>query len=142
MTFDDLVTLLKLEVKSLSSKLVDNDFNNSINDAIRETGFSLPTDDAFQILWLKNRSKRYLFFYLLSESAHKFKYEQINLNQRFDHYMSLIKLMDEQFEKAIEENPSLFGDSKIAAYLCGGMKFDAGFVYDYLGKDITYKAVV
>jgi hypothetical protein len=140
MTSDDMVDLVKAEVKSLSSKLAEDDYTNAIEDAKRETGFGLPTDDPFRILWLKNRAKRHLFFYLMSESAHKFKYDTINLNQRFEHYMSLITMMDQQFEKVMEDNPELFGDEVLAAYLYGGMKVDAGFIYDYLGRDVTYKA--
>ncbi len=136
MTRDEMLELLPTEVRGLSNYLTDDDYSNACDDASRETGWSFPVTDDFQILWIKNRAKRHLFFYLLSESAHKFKYEGISLNQRFDHYLALTKQMDSDFKEVQETSPEEFmtGDS----YLLFGTKIDAGFSYDEIGEDTTF----
>jgi len=138
MTKAELLELLKQEVKGLSSYLEDpTDYDNAIDDAQRETGWTLPVSGSFQELWIKQRSKRYLFFYLYSESAHKFKYKQINLQHRFEHYDKMIKAMDEAYLTAVEERPDLFAGVSMSHLF--GTKVDAGFAYDRTGRDITYR---
>ena len=77
LTKNQMMTLLEKEVKGLTSYLDSDDYSNACDDASRETGFTFPVADGFQTLWMKSRAKRHIFFYLLTESAHKFKYEQI-----------------------------------------------------------------
>ena len=136
MTKDELIVLLKAEV--VISALVDADYSNACDDASRETTWAFPVSTNFKILWMKDRAKRALFFYLASQSAHKFKVKQISLNQRFDHYLKLIEYMDDQFTEAVEAYPAEFGDVDI--YKMFGTKVDAGFATDGLGRDITYDA--
>jgi len=136
MTRDEMLELLPLEVRGLNNYLVDEDYSNACDDAARDTGWSFPITDDFRILWQKNRAKRHLFFYLLSESAHKFKYEGISLNQRFDHYFTLVNKMDSEFEKVQETHPEEF--MTVDSYLLFGTKIDAGFSYDEVGRDTTY----
>jgi hypothetical protein len=132
-----MVTLLEKEVKGLSSYLDGDDFSNACDDASRETGFTFPVADGFQTLWMKTRAKRHLFFYLLTESAHKFKYEQINLQHRFDHYRVIIKDMDQLYKEAIEE--FAFEFAGVTAVNMLGTKIDAGFAYEpQTGRDQTY----
>lgn len=132
-----MVTLLEKEVKGLTNYLDSDDYNNACDDASRETGFSFPVADGFQTLWMKSRAKRHLFFYLLTESAHKFKYEQINLQHRFEHYRDIIQYMDEKYELAIEEFAYEFAG--VSAVNILGTKIDAGFAYEpQTGRDMTY----
>jgi len=187
MTQTEMEEKLEEEVKGLSTYLEGDDYTNACNDASMETGWSFPVstdfkilctnacNDAsmetgwsfpvstdFKILWMKQRAKRALFFYLFSESAHKFKYEQINLNQRFDHYKIIIETMDKSFAEALEANPQefanveayeLFGTSaraealeanpqefaNVEAYELFGTSARAGYQYDPItGKDTTY----
>ena len=141
MTQDDLLDLLPIEVKGLSRYLVTVDYENAVNDATKETGWTFPLvgssayETSLMEYWVKTRSKRHLFFYLMSESAHKFKYDVISLNQRFDHYSIILKTMDEQWETFIEDNPQLFLSDPAGWFVT---KIDAGFVYDETGEDITY----
>lgn len=132
----EIIELVEQEVKSLSTYLDSEDYTNALNDALRETGWSCPTSVSFQIHWIKMRAKRHIFFYLASESARKFKAKQFHLGQKFDHYMSIIKYMDEEFEKAKEEFPDQFTDANLEELL--GSKIDAGFAYDKFGNEITY----
>ena len=133
----ELIEKLEQEVKGLTSYLEEDDYTNAVDDAERETGFSLPTTDTFQIRWLKERTKRHLFFYLMSESAHKFKVDQINLQHRFEHYNKIIEKMDKAFEEALESNPEKFAGAD--PWDLFGSKVDAGFAYDsQTGIDLTY----
>lgn len=133
-----MVTLIEQEVKGLSNYLDSDDYNNACDDASRETGFLFPVAEGFQTLWVKTRAKRHIFFYLLSESAHKFKYEQINLQHRFDHYSLVIKGMDIEWIRVQEENALEFAGVSGVNVL--GTKFDAGFAYEVqTGRDLTYR---
>jgi hypothetical protein len=136
MTQEELEEILILELKGLSSKVTSNDLANAVSNAQRDTGWTLPQTTDFRIQWLKERTKRWIFFFLWSESAHKFKFEQINLQHRFDHYERLIKYMDELFENAKLENIAEFAGA--SAYEMFGTKIEAGFQYDDLGNDTTY----
>lgn len=133
---EELIDTLRREMRTLATKFEVDDWDNAVSAAIRDTGFSLPTSDSFQIQWLIERSKRALFFTLLSESAHKFKFKQINLNQRFEHYRTLIKDMDKDFYRAIESYPHKFAQVNISHMF--GTKIDAGFAYDDMGRERTY----
>ena len=133
----DLKTLIEEEVKSLSTYLDTEDYDNSVDDALRETGWSFPTSVDFKTHWIKMRAKRHIFFYLATESARKFKVKQFSLDQRFKHYFELIKVMDKEFKDAKEEHPEHFTDADPSALF--GSKIDAGFAYDVFGNDITYE---
>ena len=136
MTKKEMASLIEEEVKGLTTYLDSPDFDNACDDAERETGFSFPNSSDFQIRWLKDRAKRHLFFYLLTESAHKFKYEQINLQHRFDHYRQIVRDMDYRYDKALEDFYLEFsGASSVNVF---GTKIDAGFQYTNTGRDTTY----
>jgi hypothetical protein len=137
MTKSEMESLLQEEVKGLTNYLTSPDFSNACDDASRETGFTFALSTDFQIQWVKERAKRHLFFYLLTESAHKFKYEQINLQHRFEHYRKLVEDMDKRYESALEDYYLEFsGASSVNVF---GTKIDAGFQYDALtGRETTY----
>jgi len=136
-TQSEMQTLLQEEVKGLDSYLDSEDYVNACSDASRETGWAFPVTVDYKIYWIKERAKRAIFFYLLSESAHKFKYKQINLQHRFEHYKALIAYMDDQFIKAQEERPDQFAD--VSSFKMFGTKIDAGFQYEQeTGRDTTY----
>ena len=97
----------------------------------------MPQTTDFKITWLKQRSKRHLFFYLCSESASKFRYKNIYLQHRFDHYMKLVDQMDKDFAQAIKDDPYEFAG--VSAFEIAGTKIDSGFAYQgQTGKDYTY----
>jgi hypothetical protein len=135
MTQDDLLDLLPVELKGLYKYLVTVDYENAVNDALRETGWTFPMSSLTMEYWIKTRSKRHIFFYLMSESAHKFKYDVIALDQRFLHYKAIIDQMDREWEKFMADNPELF-ITDAENWFC--TKIDAGFNYDEVGIDRTY----
>lgn len=135
------IALVTQEVRGLSNILVADDYSNATDDALRETAWTLPETVEFKIYWLKQRAKRHLFFYLMSESAHKFKVKQLALNQRFDHYKDLIKQMDLDFMAVIDSRPEMFpelaGVDGVDTYKLFGHVAGPGFEYDSVGKDVT-----
>jgi len=135
MTQDDLLDLLPVELKGLSKYLVTVDYENAVNDALRETGWTFPMSSTTMEYWVKTRSKRHIFFYLMSESAHKFKYDVISLDQRFLHYKAIIEQMDKEWANFTLDNPELFIDNA-EDWFC--TKIDAGFAYDEVGTDLSY----
>ena len=136
-TKTQMTTLLEQEVKGLSSYLDSDDYSNACDDASRETGWAFPVADGFQTYWVKTRAKRHIFFYLMSESAHKFKFEAINLQHRFEHYKSIIDFMDRQFEEAKEEYAADFTGANAVDLF--DTKIDAGFRYEEdTGRDMSY----
>ena len=128
---------LKLQIKGLSTKFELEEYNEAISQAERDTGWTLPVTSSFQQKWMIERAKRHLFSFLLAESAHKFKFEGINLHNRYTHYKGLVKQADIDFEKAIEENAHEFAG--VPANRLFGTKIDAGFSYEpQTGRDTTY----
>jgi hypothetical protein len=132
MTAHEAEQLLQQEVKGLDSYLDIQDYQNAVQKAQYDTGWTFPVTTNDRIYWILERAKRHLFFFLLSESAHKFKVKQYNLQHRFEHYRELIRDMDYTWEKYIEAVP----DDSLALF---GTKIDAGFKYDEdTGIDKTY----
>lgn len=136
LTKTQLILKIQKEVKGLHQYLVNEDYENAADDAAAEFETEYPVSGSLIEFWIKRRAKRHLFYYLLSESAHKFKFEQINLQHRFDHYSKLVQTEDEQFAVFMEERPDLFAG--VESYKMFGTKVDAGFAYDETGRDITY----
>ena len=137
MTESALLIVVEREIKGLSSNFNADNYADAVDEAERETGFSLPTTNAFQILWLKRRTVRALLFSLMTEHTESFKVKQMNLNQMFDQLNKMIVQMDKEFEKALEENAYEFAN--VRATQAFGHKIDAGFAYGkWTGIDRTY----
>jgi len=136
MTRNELIVRLQQEMKGLTSSLEYIDYENAIDASERDCGWSLPQSTDFKEKWLIDRAKRHLFYFLMSESAAKFRFKNIYLNHRFEHYIKLIGIMDQSFAKAQEEYAFEFAG--VSAYELAGTKVDAGFAYDLAGRDFTY----
>ena len=136
MTKNELIAQVQQEVKGLSSSLNDDDYDNAVSSAEMDTGWALPQTEDLKLKWLKERTKRHLFFFLLSESASKFRFKNIYLNNRFEHYIKLIEVMDAQFAKAQEEYAFEFAN--VDSFKQFGTKVDAGFSYNRTGIETTY----
>ncbi|MDY6957904.1 MAG: hypothetical protein SVK08_01970 [Halobacteriota archaeon] len=136
MTKTELSIIVQKRLRQISDYIVPEDVTEAIEDAERETGWTLPVSGSFKEFWMINRSKRHVYEILRTGNAHKFKVEGINLQHRFDHYDKLIREMDEKFEAAVKDNPADFAG--VDVFKMFGMKVDAGFSYNEHGKDITY----
>jgi hypothetical protein len=133
---DELIEMVRARVKGLSQQFSDDDYEAAIDDTEEELGWSLPLTDKFKLHWFKLRARRHLISYLLAESANKFSVDQIKLNQKFENLYKLINRMDEDFNTALENFPELFADADAGKLFA---MIPAGFKYDWLGRDTTYK---
>jgi hypothetical protein len=93
---------------------------------------------SFKEHWIVERTKRHALYYMLTSVSSDFKYEAINLQQPWEHYWEMVKLMDADYKEALLNNPDKFpvdeaDPSSLGSYLT------AGFKYDDLGRDLTYK---
>ena len=131
----EFTTQVSLEMGDLATKVAAGAFEQVSNKTFNEFlgQWSYPITDDFQSYWFLERGKRHLIYIFLIASAHKFKFKQISLNNRFDHYIQLIRLMDDEFLKAAEDNPMAF---PVAS---GGVLFPMylanTFNYDFLGRE-------
>lgn len=132
----DIIVLVKVQLSTSSTLVTDDGYNSAVNSALSELGWILPSSDANQIVWITKRSLRHCMFLLWVASAQKFKYKQVNLQQRFEHYDRLLKAMDVEYAAALEANALLF--TGVAAYKQFGTAVGAGFSYDGIGRDTTY----
>ncbi|RPI56451.1 MAG: hypothetical protein EHM49_00215 [Deltaproteobacteria bacterium] len=131
----DFTTKVSLEMGGLSGSIgvgwCDQASDKTIAEFLGE--WTYPITDAFKVYWFLERGKRHLMQIFLIESAKKFKYKQINLQHRFEHYFKLLELMDKQFLEAAKDNPALFPVPD------GGWGFpdyiSNTFSYDFMGID-------
>lgn len=136
MTESEAVVIITREIKALSSNFDSDNYADAVDASERETGFSFPTTNAFQIQWLMKRTKRALFFSLLSENVTSFKFKQINLQDKFKNLKQIVNDMDEEFEKA--QIDYIYEFANVSATQAFGHKIDAGFAYDDFGRDVTF----
>ena len=115
----------------------DGDYGTAANIALSELGLRLPLSNQKMEHWLLLRGKRHALDIARTSSARKFKYKQINLDQRFHHFNTMIREMDEAYAYALETDVDLMGLSGINAHKYI-MYIRPGFVYSKVGKDLTY----
>lgn len=135
---DDLLEQVHRAMGVAYDLLTTDGANQAAETMLNELRWTLPQSDQTQCYWMIERTRRHALYTIVIEQAHKFHYKQINLQQRFDHYFKLIESADKSFNTFIDANPSLFpnsGDNSMA----GGFYIPAGFVYDQLGRDLTYE---
>lgn len=134
MTEDEIIDALKVgRLKGLTSLFTDDELVEVVRTTERETGWPVPVTGDARITWFMRRATRHALYLLLVMNANKFKYKQINLNQRFEHYLKLIEMEDAAWLNA--ELPTDTAEDRIALF---GHVASAGFAYDGLGRDITY----
>jgi len=131
-----LKVLLYSEMKGLSDRFIDSDYDNAIDDAERET-WSLPVTTNFRIFWLKRRAKRHLLSYLQNEYIDKIQHGETKFQQRFDHLVAVLKSEDDAFTAVQDERPDEFAN--VSATHLFGTYIKTGFQYDSVGNDLTYE---
>lgn len=133
------VTELSTKIENLIGDVWDlletNERTEALKNALDELGWSLPLNNPKKEYWVKERSKRHCFDVLRSESARKFRYKQINLSHKFEHYDKMIESMDQAFLKALDEDPVLVNIDSDTLFTYIG----PGFYYNSTGQDITYR---
>jgi hypothetical protein len=131
------------EIGELKTRItLPDDIDNAVALAASETGWTFPLSTTLKDYWIKNRSKRHIFAMLCGESAYKFKFKQINLQNRFEHFRQLVRMMDQEWNTFKKENPFAIAPSEefngISKTHIFGTVIDAGFNYDDYGQDVTY----
>jgi len=106
----------------------------AIEQTLDELGWSLPISEGTRPYWAIQRAKRHCLDILRTTAAYKFKYKQINLQQRFEQLHRQIWQMDVDFKTALKYDASLFDidiSDSFGTYLGNNM------IYDTYGNDIT-----
>lgn len=131
---ETLITQTKAIMGGSFDKVSDGGYEQSAAQAELELDLTYPVTDTTLSYWIVERLRRHVLYVLMVESAHKFQYKKIHIDNRFKHYIQLIEKMDQDWLDAMDENPDLFGSvySDFSFYLT------PGFVYNKLGEDITY----
>ena len=128
------VSQTQFALSDLNTYLTEAQIEFAITQALDELEWEYPIEDGARRFWAVQRAKRHAMDLLKTAAAYKFKYKQINLNQRFDHLSRQIWQMDMDFKSAIKQDPSLYGADP---YKLFGTYVSNGFVYDSFGNDIT-----
>ena len=120
---DNLSEKLALKMGSNAENLSSEGFEVAAQSANLELGWEFPCSHPKKVLWYMNRGLRYCIEILMIESAHKFRYDKIFLQNRFAHYEAILKKMDSDFEKAQEVDPSIFATVSVLDenYVLNGM---------------------
>jgi hypothetical protein len=139
-SIDDVIEIMSIQLSTAVSALSSEGLEAAANSAVAELGWSLPVSEEKKCYWLVKRATRHACYILWTASAQKFKYKQVNLQQRFEHYEKLIKHMDTEFENAFTSDSALFAN--VEAYKLFGTAVGAGFKYDFMGNDVTYTDLV
>ena len=108
---DALVEGFSLRFGKNASNLSEDGQTAACNTAMSELGWVFPLTHHLKEFWALNRAVRHGLAIIQIESAHKFRYKDIFLQNRFSHYTALIEKMDKDYEVAKEENPDLFLDA-------------------------------
>jgi hypothetical protein len=108
---DAAIEVLKPKFGVTADSLLDDAYADAINSALRELGWSIPVDHPLKEHWVLERAVRHAIFILMLEAARKFRYKQIHLQNRFEHYSTILKMLDSQYEEAKKANPELFAGS-------------------------------
>lgn len=136
------VRLTNLLGSAWDSNLTEDAQNGAIAQAFDELGWVYPISVSRKAYWLLERCKRHALYAILIVQAERFQYKQIKLQHKFDNYFKLISAADVAFAKAMEEEDVLMDigmDDEMSALFAKGFFLNpAGFIYDQLGRDLTY----
>lgn len=135
-TKQDVIDMVTIQLSTSATSLAPQGYDFAVDTAMNELGWVFPITSSFKFVWAIKRSLRHACYVLWVASAQKFKYKQVNLQQRFDHYEILVKYMDKEYGEALSTFLSDFSD--IAASKMFGTAVGAGFSYDYIGRELTY----
>jgi hypothetical protein len=134
MTNAEVVTsMTKGQLRGLITLLDDDAIQLAIVAAQQETGWTLPITGDFKCYWFVERSVRHALIFLLNANANKFKYKQINLNNRFAQYRDRIADMDLAWANA--DFPADTEAERIRRF---GVVATTGFATDAAGQDRTF----
>ena len=135
-TADDVADVVKIQLSSLATLISEDGYVLVCDQAAQELGWSYPVTVPTKALWMIKRATRHAINILRIASAKGFKFKQVNLQHRFEHYHKLLEEMDKEFEEAVNGDLALFAG--VDSFRMFGTKIDAGFTYNSFGLDMTY----
>lgn len=139
MTANEAYNELVLRLKGLASLFnAPDELYSCVDTASMEMGVGFPLTNRLTIHWMLRRSYRHALNLLLTESAAKFKYKQINLQNRFDHYFQLVQKEDRDWEIAQNSAELIAAASGRGNASFFGSTIRAGFKYDEAGRETTH----
>jgi len=138
LTAREVIEKVRQELLGLEDNFEPQDYDNAVASAQAETGWTIPVATGFKELCIIDRIKRHLIYMLFFSNAEKFRVKDYLLQQRFEHYQTLLRLMDNTYERWKTQHPTDF--ASVDAFRIFGTKVDAGFSYDEVGRDTTYSS--
>ncbi len=116
----------------------------AISQAFDELGWVYPVSMARKAYWLVERCKRHALYITLTVQAERFQYKEIRLQHKFANYFKLISEADSAFALAMAEEAALIDvggmdEATSELFAKGFFMNPAGFVYDQIGRDLTYE---
>ena len=133
-TTEEYIEKVQLSLGDLKDQLDEDAIEFAIDQTLSELQWTLPISVGTRPFWAVQRARRHCLDILRTTSAYKFKYKQINLNQRFEHLNRMIWALDIDFKTALKYDTSLFDvniEDTFGTYLGNNM------IYDSHGNDIT-----
>ncbi len=123
----EFIDFIKRSLGASSSLLEPEEYEHAALQALNELGWSYPIDDSRRQFWAIKRGKRHSLDIIRNSAADEFKYKQISLNQRFEHFNTLIRELDQEFYDALNEDPILLDvdmTNFFGQYLGNGLYYD------------------
>lgn len=141
-TIDGIIEVVGPLIGAAWTDVSSNDQEVIAQYALDELGMTLPESNGMRCYWIIERAKRHAIYKIVVTEAERFRYKQIHLQQKFDNYFRLISHSDERFAEALENDVAgIFPLDVIDGELFAKYGFlynPSGFVYDQLGRDLTY----
>lgn len=136
MTESELIAQVKLTFGDISSDISEDQYAAAVDAAERDVGETLPVTGASQIKWLTSRTERHVCNTFCLSNALKFRYKSAFLNQKFEHFKTLVDMYDKDWETNGVDDLATTGADDFELL---GSQIDPGFQYDKTtGEDTTY----
>ena len=130
----DYAEKVQLALGDLQEQLEEDHVEFAIEQTMDELGWSFPIKEGTRPYWAVQRAKRHCLDILRTTAAYKFKYKQINLQQRFEQLHRQIYQLDFDFRTALKYDASLF-DIDISDSF--GTYLGNNIIMDQYGNDVT-----
>lgn len=104
----DLTLLLQIKLRGVAASFELHVLDAAVKLATLECGWELPAATSFRAHWLLERAYRHCIAMMCSDTASKFKFKQINLQHRFDHWFKMLQELDKQFAAIQAARPEEF----------------------------------
>jgi len=128
------------KIKGLSVLFTSEDASEAYNAAVRDCGFEHPANDDDDLgkkyRWLLQRMRRWYTDTLLFQYSMRFDSQDMKTSQISKSLMTLRDSLDKEFNREINNNPSLFSEA-LPTMFYDDMVTGHGLVDDQIGQDAT-----